>query len=110
MTKFWVPKHSKPAKPIALDPDMVDMLLTPVINLSQVSLTPDINGTKVFPFVVDTGNKFITIVAGVNNTGGKFIASVNDTSNKKVKLNSVSLSLERHDGSKTKLYVCIPSP
>jgi len=84
---------------------------------------------RFFPFDVDTSDKFITgpvhdtsdkfmtgdkdtrdkLIACVVDTGDKFIAGVNDTGDKKVKINSVSLSLERHNMLKTKLYVCIPS-
>ena len=72
---------------------------------------------RFFLFVVDTSDKFIPgvlntrdkLMTGVLDTGDKFIAGVNETSDKKVKINSVSLSLERHNMLKTKLYVCIPS-
>ncbi len=58
------------------------MSLTPVNNLSPVSLTPSIT---FFPGVVDTGQKLpegLKFIAGVNDTAEKLFNGVNDTADK----------------------------
>jgi hypothetical protein len=55
------------------------VLLTPVKNLSPVSMTP---AMTFFPGVVDTGQKLpkgLKFIAGVNATAEKLFTGVNDT-------------------------------